>query len=227
MNERSTPERTTQRPATRCSGSWLAGGIVIAFAAAALISRGCESLALREWSEAALMLLAMLVILDWMLAGLGCLMRQLPTPGHWRRLLGTTLGLFLVLALQIPGRHGFNEQRALKMLVASFDPLVHAIKRFESERGRAPQALEELVPSFIPSIPQARVLGELVQPSYACDRSWSLRADVRLGSWMGYPTGELRFRPDQQYDDAQQLPDDEPDLEDGRCRGWHWRIVRW
>lgn len=191
MDERSTQEPTAQRPASRWSGAWLAGWIVMAFAVAALVSRCCASLLLTEWSLAALMLLAMLVILDWIAAGLGCLVRRYPTPGRWRRLLGATIGLSLVLALGNPGRHGFNERRTLEMLVSRIDPLVRAIESFQRERGRAPQSLEDLSPEFISKIPQVQVLGQVVRPSYTRAEPWSLRVDLRLGSWIGYPTGEL------------------------------------
>jgi len=62
---------------------------------------------------------------------------------------------------------------------------VHAIERFQEARGRAPRALEELVPEFLRELPEADVFGAVVRPEYGSEETWTLRVDLRLGSWIG------------------------------------------
>jgi hypothetical protein len=209
------------------SGARIAGAIVLAFAAAAGISNLCESLALMEWCWGALLLSVLLLLLALPVALLCTLLRTSSRRCIWTRLAWIALALAFLFVTRLPWTLGFDERDTLRMLIRRFDPLVHAIEGFERERGRPPRALEELVPGFLEELPEAQVLGERVQPVLRGADGWSLRTDLALGRWLGYPTGELDYRPDQRYDDAPRAPDFRPRLEDGRYRGWHWRIVWW
>jgi hypothetical protein len=204
-----------------------AAAVVLLFAAAAGISRLCESLALTQWCAIVCMASVLLLVLALPVVLLRMLLRAGGSALARCRLAGVALGFAFVSVTRLSWMLGFDEPDELRRLVRRFDPLVQAIERFEREHGRAPQALADLVPGCLDRLPEATVLGERVRPMLRVEDGWALRVDFSFGGGWKSHNGELDYRPDQHYDDAPRPPDFRPRLEDGRYRGWHWRIVRW
>jgi hypothetical protein len=47
-----------------------------------------------------------------------------------------------------------------------YDPLVHALADFRQDRGRYPDSLEELVPTYLPALPQGSANQRPSDPAY-------------------------------------------------------------
>ena len=105
------------------------------------------------------------------------------------------------LVFSFPGislSHAIRMQ-SLSQMAERSKPLIAAIKRFEIEKGSAPQGLEELVPKYISAIPAT---GIGAYPEYRYQRlendvdTWELRVDCGVGllNW-----DEFFYRPSKKY----------------------------
>lgn len=108
------------------------------------------------------------------------------------RWLTIALGACLSLGYQLtPGRYEASRHQGISRAQREGDAAVRAIAQFRAQYGRTPDRLEELVPEFLPSVPQPRLAG---YPRFSYVREWSNFAlYVPIPSWPDQ-VGTLAYR---------------------------------
>jgi hypothetical protein len=132
------------------------------------------------------------------------------------------IGLVGALAMTAPLPFSLSE--SMRLRTAAFarageraEPLVRAIERYVDERGRPPQKLRDLVPGYLPAIPDRLppleiVTGDVARQHYG-GNEWALSAYV--------PTGLINF------DKFLYYPNQAYSAYDGFHSGGLERIGRW
>ena len=141
-------------------------------------------------------------------------------------LIGYAVGI--VLGLQIHERLRYRDEQAVEALIAEFDPVVHAIRKFEADHGQAPDTLIDLVPRYLPRIPQSEVLRTPIELRYErLDRDWRLQGEAYLmhGFAAMSPLLEIAYLGSQDYAHGVSAANTRLEEYDHSFRGWRWYII--
>jgi hypothetical protein len=151
--------------------------------------------------------------LAWFLALLGvplglltCLFRR----ARARALRGLAACAAILLGFSVGGRIGsWHQSKGIDQLPARAAPLIAGLRAFERDQGRAPETIEELVPTYLAAIPPTGFGGHprwwYVRSPFAPhpdqaglygDNAWAL--NVYVGARPG-PSYRLLYLPDRQY----------------------------
>lgn len=211
--------------------------IVGGFSGGALVSRIVHSLALKVglldiWIG--LLLLCLLAVALWILASVSSGLTAFFTPGsrsaigRWILASGCAIAgcaVGLVLSPFCVHALGYPNERAVEALITEFDPVVVAIRSFESKEGHPPAALTELVPDYLVEVPRPQVLGDSIELRYErLEADWRLQADAYLmhGIATFCPLAELEYSGSQRYE-----PMSNPSSSSSAphaFHGWRWYV---
>ena len=127
------------------------------------------------------------------------------SPNNRRAALKLILGCVIYLIVSLPSIGLAEDIRhsGFVQLVQRSRPLVDAIKQFETKYGKPPENLQQLVPEFLPEVPQTGI-GAL--PNYEYENSidqrffkgnqWLLRVEAPYGA---RPVSFLVYFPNHNY----------------------------
>jgi len=214
--------------------------LVCVFAVGALLSRSMESLEIVHkmgFLKLILTLLGLCALGLWILGGFCAAFSAVLRP-DLRRLMAwlvfasgsALLGYAgaIALAPAIDERLSYGNDQAVEALIAEFDPVVHAIRRFEVDHGRAPEGLLELVPRYLPRIPRPEVLDTPIELRYdRLGRDWRLEGEAYLmhGLASMCPLAEIAYLRSQDYAHGVSSAGTGLEEYDHSFRGWRWYII--
>ncbi|MGD9683545.1 MAG: hypothetical protein AB7W16_20455 [Candidatus Obscuribacterales bacterium] len=98
---------------------------------------------------------------------------------HCRKTCTLVLGVSLIAILALVRAYNLGEElriAGIERVTKEYEPLVSAIKHYKVDKGKAPDTLEDLVPTYIARLPEQRRILSGASRGYGVDASgrWSL-----------------------------------------------------